>query len=731
METYKKYIGQIFDRRYRIEKVVGLGGMAVVFKATDIVYGRTVAVKMLREDMAQDQTNVIRFENESKAVVLLEHENIVRIHDVNVDGALKYFVMEYLDGITLKDYMKRKGKLDKMEVISCAEQILRALEHAHAKGVIHRDIKPQNIMLMRNGQIKVTDFGIAKLPSAETVTMEDKAIGTVYYISPEQASGKKVDSRTDIYSLGALLYEMATDTLPYDGDNSVSIALMHIKEDPKPPRELDRTIPEGLEQLIVKAMKRSPAERFQTAGEMLSFVLKLKKNPVGTLRLKNSNVKIKTREHGGTAMFPIIIGSVCAFALAVVIAAVYMINVFFIKPKNAENEFKVDNYVSVYYSEEIEKNLNELFAKVNIEYKHSEEHDSGFILEQSVDPGIIKKLKSSEITLTISIGQEQRTMPDLRYFTFHEARAKITELNFELKIKQVKRTDDVVENGFIITTDPAPEAIINKGDTVTLIVSEGPNITYISMPDLVYDAQKKNRTEEEAYQILKDSNLQLGTVTYIQSVEHEKGVILEQSIAVGEKVAEGVTKVDLKISGGLEGGVTGDEMYMIDVSSLALEAAKAKLNSYNLDLKIEEVLVNSNDHPAGVVCYSNPAPTMKIKRGSTVTLYVSAGATSVVTVPDLKGMTLNEALRALECAGLKAGTVANQYSSTVAAGLVCSQSVAAYSEVAEESVVNIFISRGPNPTESQGPADTDVQTPPDTSASPDSSTPADTRKPTE
>ncbi len=712
METYKKYIGQIFDRRYRIEQVVGLGGMAVVFKATDIVYGRVVAVKMLREDMAQDPTNVKRFENESKAVVLLEHENIVKIYDVNVEGKLKYFVMEYLDGITLKDYMKKKEKLDKMEVISCAEQILRALEHAHAKGVIHRDIKPQNVMLMRNGQIKVTDFGIAKLPSAETVTMEDKAIGTVYYISPEQASGKKVDSRTDIYSLGALLYEMATGTLPYDGDNSVSIALMHIKEDPIPPREIDRTIPEGLEQLIVKAMKRNPADRFQTAGEMLSLVLKLKKNPVGTLRIKTQNGKVKTKEHGGTAMFPVILGAACAFAVAVIVAAVYMINVFFVKPKSVDNEFKVDNYVSVYYSEEIEKTLNERFSKVNIEYKHSEEYDSGFILEQSVDPGIIKKLKASEITLVISIGQEQIAMPDLRYHGLQEAITKITNLNFELKIKQIKRPDDVVDQNYIITTDPAPNTIVNKGDTVTLIISEGPQITYVSMPNLVYDAQRKNRTEEEAYKMLTDANLVLGKVTYIQSVDYEKGLVLEQSVPVGEKVAAGVSKIDLVISGGLEGGVTGDSMYMIDVSSLASEAAKAKLNSYNLDFKIEEKFVSDDIYPAGVVCYTDPEPKLKVKRGDTITLYVSSGAAVIetVTVPDLTEMTQTEAQQALKVAGLTVGNVANQYSSTVKEGLVCSQSVKAFSTVEKGTAVNIFISKGPTPSDTATSTPTDTPT---------------------
>ena len=706
METYKNYIGKVFDNRYRIEKIIGLGGMAVVFKATDLSYGRTVAVKMLREDMAQDITNVKRFQNESKAVVLLEHENIVKIYDVNVDGQLKYFVMEYLEGITLKEYMKRKGKLDKLEVISCAEQILRALEHAHSKGVIHRDIKPQNIMLKPNGQIKVTDFGIAKLPSAETVTMEDKAIGTVYYISPEQASGKKVDSRTDIYSLGSLLYEMATGELPYDGDNSVSIALMHIKEDPIPPREIDRTIPEGLEQLIIKAMKRSPAERFQTAGEMLSCVMKLKKNPGTTLRLKKQSTKGKPKEHGGTSMFPIILGAACAFIVALIVAAIYMINVLLINPAKNEDEFKVENYVTLFYSEDLENQLNKYFTKINIEYEYSDQYDSGFILEQSVAPNLIRKIKASEITLTISIGREQMKMPDLRYYSLNEAIAEISNLNFELKISQVKRPDDAIEEGYVITTDPAPNSIINKGETITLIVSEGEQITYVTVPNLVIDSQKKNRTEQEAYKLLSDANLKIGKVTKIQSIDYDEGLVLEQSIPAGQKVASGVTEIDLVISGGLNGEVTGDDMYMIDVTSIALEAALAKLNSYNFDFVFKIEYVNDNVYPAGVVCFTNPEPTMKVAKGANITIYVSAGAGTLVVVPDLSNMTKDEAISALRAQGLSVGSTSNRYSSTVPVGLVAGQSIAPYTEVAEGTVVNLYISAGPQSTEN--PDDTDI-----------------------
>lgn len=281
LKKYEELEGTLLDGRYFLEKLIGVGGMAIVFRAKDtFTNDNTVAIKMLKDEIACDKTMLKRFKNEFRVENDIQHINIVSMYEFCTSGEKKYMVMEYVGGITLKKYLKaKKGPLSFEEIMSYTIQTLKALKAAHDGGVIHRDVKPQNIMVLRNGLIKVMDFGIAKLPNAETVTMTDKAIGTVYYMSPEQASAKPIDCRSDLYSLGAMIYELATGKLPFDGESPVSIAVMQINNEPTPPREINPQIPVGLEQIIMCAMSKKPQERFQSADSMLDYVKSLQKNP--------------------------------------------------------------------------------------------------------------------------------------------------------------------------------------------------------------------------------------------------------------------------------------------------------------------------------------------------------------------------------------------------------------------------------------------------------------------
>ncbi len=280
-EKYRAYENKILEDRYIIEKLIGVGGMSVVFRARDrYLNNMMVAIKILKDDVANDETVVKRFSNEAKIARELKHNNIVSVQDVKTQGRVKYMVMEYLYGLTLKDYLNAKNRpLSFEEVVGYTAQILRALGEAHRNHIIHRDIKPQNIMLLKDGKIKVMDFGVAKRPDVTTLTATDKAVGTVYYMSPEQAAGKKnIDTRSDLYSLGAMMYELATGQTPFKGETPIAILVKHMQDDPVPPRQLNSSIPIGLEQIILCAMSKDPANRFQTAEEMLGYVKQLQAN---------------------------------------------------------------------------------------------------------------------------------------------------------------------------------------------------------------------------------------------------------------------------------------------------------------------------------------------------------------------------------------------------------------------------------------------------------------------
>ena len=290
-----KYIGKRLGGRYDIKELIGVGGMANVYKAADIIEDKIVAVKILKDEYLSNDEFLRRFRNESKAIAVLSHPNIVKIFDVSLGDGIQYIVMEYVDGLTLKEYIEQQHVLRWKEAVHFTVQILRALQHAHDKGIVHRDIKPQNIMLLQDGTIKVMDFGIARFARDDGRTVTDKAIGSVHYISPEQARGDVTDEKSDIYSVGVMLFEMLTGKLPFDADSAVSIALMQMQAIPKMPRQLNETIPEGLEEITVRAMQKDPSQRYQSAAEMLRDIDEFKRNPSILFEYKYFSDEEKTK----------------------------------------------------------------------------------------------------------------------------------------------------------------------------------------------------------------------------------------------------------------------------------------------------------------------------------------------------------------------------------------------------------------------------------------------------
>jgi len=558
MEVYEKYVGLIFDNRYRIERVVGVGGMAIVFKATDLLMRRPVAVKILKDEISADEQSVKRFENEFRAVAMLSHQNIVNIYDVSVRRTIKYIIMEYVEGITLKNYMQHREVLNLREIISYTTQILRAMDHAHKKGIIHRDIKPQNIMLLKNGIIKVMDFGIAKLPNAETVTMTDKAIGTVYYISPEQPSGGEIDARSDLYSLGAMMYEMATGQMPFTGDSPVSVALMQVNETPTAPREINPHIPAGLEQIIMRAMEKDPAARYQSAEEMLSHLLKLRENPKIIFKENTKQQKQKAKEQAreqaakrprkrtSKSMFPIIMGVTLAFIITAGISGYYMVNkLFFNSTMNNYEDLEVHAFVDSTYTEELENWFKD--SKVylpKIEYEYHDTVPKGRIISQEPAAGESRKVlpgeQMCEITLTVSLGEKTMVLEDYSVRDYRSVEPELRKMG--LKVQREHIASDVYEIGHVIRTEPEAGATVKEDDTVIIYVSQGSESVKVMMPNCV------GYSEAQALILLLENNLSVGTVTYVKS-DTAAGIVVEQSSKAWYDVPQ-YTEIDFEVSGG-------------------------------------------------------------------------------------------------------------------------------------------------------------------------------------
>ncbi len=550
MEAYEKYVGAVFDGRYKIEKIIGVGGMAVVYLAFDMLMNRHVAVKMLKEEIAGDEESVKRFVNESKAVAMMSHRNIVSIYDVNVREDVKYIVMEYIEGITLRNYMSKRGKLTLREIISYTEQILSALSHAHSKGIVHRDIKPQNIMLLKNGIIKVTDFGIAKMAGAETVTMTDKAIGTVYYISPEQASGQTIDSRSDIYSLGVMMYEMATGELPFTADSPVTVAMMQINDTAKAPSELNPNIPKGLEQIIGIAMEKKPAYRYQSADDMLRQLGRLRENPNIVFRVPKhrddeEQKGIMALLCGGGPMFPVIAAVALAFIIVFSVGTVYVLGKMTAAMTQTSETITVDDFVGHEFTDELENWFdNSDTYKLNVEYIFSENYAPGLIIEQTPKANSSKKVvrgeQLCELTLKVCSGQKESQIPPLSGLDYREAKQKLKKLSISCTVEYKK--SDKYFSGQVIGTLPEEGEKVPVGEKIVLYVCSGSEEGDIEVPDF------KNMTEKEALSKLIELELLPGKITYVKDAA-KRGTVIAQTDEKGTKVTKH-TKINLTVSGG-------------------------------------------------------------------------------------------------------------------------------------------------------------------------------------
>lgn len=566
----ENYIGRLLDNRYEILEVIGTGGMAVVYKALCHRLNRMVAVKILKDEFSKDEEFRRRFHAESQAVAMLSHPNIVSVYDVSRSGDIDYIVMELIEGITLKQYMDKKGIINWRESLHFSMQIAKALEHAHSRGIVHRDIKPHNIMILKDGSVKVADFGIARIASSQS-TLTREALGSVHYISPEQAKGGRVDNRADLYSLGVVMYQMLTGKPPYDGETPVAVAIQHINGNLLPPCQLNSAIPKGLEQIILKSMEVELDKRYDSATDMLRDMEEFRKNPaiifgaavqpeVATpvhrtaknLAEQKAGYAPSKEQRAAPAKkksennnLPIIIAIVACAVVIIGLVAFLAIQFAGNTPhKDPSSEtvsdqtlHEVPQFVGKMYDEIDFSAYDYLTFEIEKEVGSEEE---GMIIRQSLDAG--SEIKGNrQIKLTVSSGKKSEKLPDVVNMTRADAEKWINNLKLDINIQVEEVNDDKVGSGRVIRTEPAANSDVSSGDTVKLIISKGKEP--VEVPKVT------GMTISNAISLLTGSSYNLkADYEYVED-DAEKDTVIAQSISQGTSVEEGTT-IRLTVSQG-------------------------------------------------------------------------------------------------------------------------------------------------------------------------------------
>ncbi len=616
-----RFLGKRLDGRYEIQEIIGIGGMAFVYKAYDIQDNKIVAVKILKDEFGSNSEFLRRFQNESKVIAVLSHPNIVKVYDVSFGDNFQYIVMEYIDGITLKEYIERKQNIPWKDALYFTVQILRALQHAHDKGIIHRDVKPQNIMLLRDGTIKVTDFGIARFSRSDERTITDKAIGSVHYISPEQAKGGPIDEKADLYSVGVLMYEMLTGCLPFDGENAVTVAIMQLQDEPTHPREIDSTIPLGLEQITMRAMRKNPEHRYHSDAEMLRDLEEFKRNPevdfgyedvcVDTSsvaafsgstyynddelpQLENPD-KYYNEPYDGedyeqpkkqrSSILPVLAG--VAVAIVIVFAALAALFIFKDKEKG---EFACPNLVGVNIDEAKAKYPNLVIFEQGRAY--SDEYDFNIIIDQDIKAG--KTIKDgTKVYVTISGGKNMADVPDVYDNYYEEAKKKIEASGLIPIIKE--QNNENVEINRVIRTEPARSTQVEIGSEVIIYVSLGKEMKYNTVIDVtkLLAADAKAKLENLGFVV---------TVKEKDSDQVQKGHVVSQSVAkgtsygIGQEIIIYVSTGQTPVEYEFEVSVTKPTDFSTDTYKIKVVCGNPDEDPENVKEKSETVKVDVNEY---------------------------------------------------------------------------------------------------------------------------------------